>query len=502
MYPNTRYYAWQFVLGYLTIALITGSLGSVSAADADEKDAARGKELFTREWLPGDKRSHAGDGLGPLFNARSCVACHHLGGVGGAGPMHLNVTVVSASLDSPSRGFFEALFGARPKPPQQPARSKLADIHPALARENSFPLHRFGTDKEFARWQQKLFNLPEDIEVNDLERLLSEVDLIILDNQSTSRDLGVATLVLRRSRRSAPPLFGLGVIDQIPERALMDAAAAQARIARSSSAKGDAALGRDPFTFAPIERLPLSGRVARLKDGRIGRFGWKGQTATLREFTLQACAIELGLEVPGFPQTAPPWKTGYKAPGLDMSADQCDALIRFVAVLPAPSRIRPETEQHASEIDMGQKLFSRIGCADCHRQKLGNVDGIYSDLLLHDMGRLLNDNGIYGSTVVAANDGNGPEPLPVLSDTDQNSERPKPPKFGAGPREWRTPPLWGLRDSAPYLHDGRANTISIAVTFHGGEALDAVRGFSRLTLRERRQIEMFLLSLAAPAAGQ
>lgn len=501
MFPSKRRHAQEIALVYLTFVLIAGSFGSVIAADPNAQDLDRGKELFKREWLPGDKRSYAGDGLGPLFNERSCVACHHLGGAGGAGPMHTNVTVVSASLGSPSRSFSEWWFGVSRKP-QQPARSKLAEIHPALARENSFPLHRFSTEKEFAKWQLKLLDLNEGTDVRDLERFLSEVDLIVIDNLSSSKDLGTATLVLRRSRRSAPPLFGLGVIDQIPERALLDAAAAQSRIARTSSAKADAALGRDPFTFAPIERLPLAGRVARLRDGRIGRFGWKGQTATLREFTLQACAIELGLEVPGFPQTAPPWKTGYKAPGLDMSADQCDALVRFVAALPTPSRLRPETQQHAAEIDMGQKLFSRIGCAACHRQKLGNVDGIYSDLLLHDMGSSLSDDGIYGSTVMAASGDVGPEPLPLVTDTTQNAERPKPPKFGAGPREWRTPPLWGLRDSAPYLHDGRANTISIAVSFHGGEAMDATREFSRLTLRERRQIEMFLLSLAAPAARQ
>ncbi|HEV8062684.1 MAG TPA: di-heme oxidoredictase family protein, partial [Gemmataceae bacterium] len=56
---------------------------------------AAGKELFTREWLASDKRSHAGDGLGPVFNARSCAACHYQGGVGGAGPKESNATLVT-----------------------------------------------------------------------------------------------------------------------------------------------------------------------------------------------------------------------------------------------------------------------------------------------------------------------------------------------------------------------------------------------------------------------
>src|SRR5262245_19737435 len=121
-------------------------VGAKSLADKDREELARGKELFTREWLVGDDRSYAGDGLGPLYNARSCAACHNLGGIGGAGAKHTNATVVSAFLvqHDPSG------------PAEQPDRSKLAKIHPALLTENSFPLHRFGTDKEFAKWRREL----------------------------------------------------------------------------------------------------------------------------------------------------------------------------------------------------------------------------------------------------------------------------------------------------------------------------------------------------------
>jgi hypothetical protein len=111
--------------------------------------------------------------------------------------------------------------------------------------------------------------------------------------------------------------------------------------------------------------LPITGRVARLKDGRIGRFGWKAHVATLRDFTLQACASELGLEVPGFPRAAPPWKKNYKAPGLDMTAEQCDLLISFVATLPRPVSRPTETPQHAAEIAAGQKLFTKDRSRKC-----------------------------------------------------------------------------------------------------------------------------------------
>jgi CxxC motif-containing protein (DUF1111 family) len=218
---------------------------------------------------------------------------------------------------------------------------------------------------------------------------------------------------------------------------------------------------------------------------------------TLREFTLQACALEIGLEVPGFPQAAPPWKAGYKAPGLDLTADQCDALIHFVASLPPPVSKPPETKQHAAEIAAGRKLFERIGCAVCHPPKLGDAEGIYSDLLLHDMGQSLSDSAIYGSSSVPAElSKDNLDPLPVLGA--EADAQPKRPKFGAGSREWRTPPLWGLRDSAPYLHDGRADTISVAIAFHGGEGLHSAQQFHRLTLQERQQIELFLQALPPP----
>jgi CxxC motif-containing protein (DUF1111 family) len=74
------------------------------------------------------------------------------------------------------------------------------------------------------------------------------------------------------------------------------------------------------------------------------------------------------------------------------------------------------------------------------------------------------------------------------------------PQFGASAREWRTPPLWGVRDSAPYLHDGRADTLADAILMHRGEGLRSAHMFDSLTPREQLQIELFLQSLAAPGS--
>jgi CxxC motif-containing protein (DUF1111 family) len=361
---------------------------------------------------------------------------------------------------------------------------------------------------EFVKWKCELvqggFPTPLVFRAEDRDAETQQIESLGASSQNfgqsifSSREVGAANIELIASQRNTPSLFGVGLIDGISDRVLEEVAASQARAMRKGgSEEGESKI---PCPISGEIPLPVSGRVARLRDGRVGRFGWKAQTASLREFTLQACAIELGLEVPGFPQTPAPWKAGYKAPRLDLSAEQCDALISFVAALPPPSRKPPETAQHAAEISAGQKLFTRAGCAVCHQPKLGDVDGIYSDLLLHDMGQTLSgDGGSYGgSSVPGKGPSDGVDPLPMIVGGEEEPREKRTPKFGAAAREWRTPPLWGLRDSAPYLHDGRAFTVSAAIAFHDGEGAESAQQFFRLSLRERQQVELFLQSLGVP----
>jgi CxxC motif-containing protein (DUF1111 family) len=499
----------------LAVALLGRHAGAGLHPDNEMDDMAAGRELFTREWLPGDKRSFAGDGLGPVFNARSCVACHNRGGTGGSGTNETNAIVVSAFVQFESersgqvpRSGVSVGFVPEPKTPvKQPDRAKLAEIHPNLRTEVSFQLPRFGTDIAFATWRDGLFfgGFPPIAQAFEHPELLARaVSSSIVKMGGIVRGIGDVPVRLIPSERNAPALFGAGLIDRIPNRILEEVAAEQAEA--SVMARGPVKKSGAGNTRAEVNEinsgLLLSGRLVRLKDGRVGRFGWKSQVATLREFTLQACANEIGLEVPGFPRQAPPWKVDYKAPGLDLTAEQCDKLIRFVSSLPAPKMRQPETPQHAFEIAAGQKLFGEIGCAACHRPKLADVDGIYSDLLLHDMGQELSDTGLYSTRVLATDSQDQAAGLPVNGEFEPKATKEKPPKFGAGPREWRTPPLWGLRDSAPYLHDGRADTVADAVAFHGGEGFLAAKAFFRLSPRERQQVELFLQSLAAPAPPQ
>jgi CxxC motif-containing protein (DUF1111 family) len=212
----------------------------------------------------------------------------------------------------------------------------------------------------------------------------------------------------------------------------------------------------------------------------VGRFGWKGQSSSLASFVRAACANELGLGNPGQEQPRPLGRPDYQPPGLDLTDEQCDQLTAFVANLPRPDERLPEDPAAAADARAGKGLFRSVGCADCHTPDLGGVGGLYSDLLLHRMGEELQGGGSYNEP-----------PRPVNPDTPSGD--------GPSPGEWRTPPLWGVADSAPYLHDGRAPTLEEAIALHGGQGADAARRFAGLGGPRQAQLVAFLKTLRAPA---
>ncbi len=408
----------------------------------------RGRELFERSWVKDDPRGHGGDGLGPVFNGRSCVDCHNQGGPGGAGGADRNIEIATVTEDPAWGGYSYAFsmdfatgrFETRMGFPQASSRESrpdprlLASIHPGFGGSRSVVLHHYGTDPAYHTWRE-----------------------------SVPGQHG--TLSVRSSRRNTPPLFGLGLVDAIPDDAIE--AASRRKFAGSAQ---------------------LKGRVSRLKDGRVGRFGWKAQTATLAEFVRSAAAGEMGLEIPGQHQASDPRLPGMGAPGLDMDEADCSALVDHVRSLPTPVVIAPENDADAAQVKAGETIFKSIGCTGCHMPQLGDVEGIYSDLLLHDMGTRPGDSE--GYTVFS-----GESPAPA--------ERPGASSPAtATAREWRTPPLWGLRDSGPYLHDSRAARVDQAITLHGGQGVASARRYAELSPRRKRQLEAFLMSLAAPPAGE
>jgi CxxC motif-containing protein (DUF1111 family) len=194
-----------------------------------------------------------------------------------------------------------------------------------------------------------------------------------------------------------------------------------------------------------------------------------------------AAQSELFADVAKKKETAPPH--------VDMDPAAVMDLMAFVTSLPRPRQARPSLRSD-SEDTSGGRLFNEVGCAACHMRKVGKIDGIYSDLLLHDMGPDLSDPAAAiasGSSFSGGGYYAGGMPTIPISDS-----------LATLRREWRTPPLWGVRDSAPYLHDGRAQTLDEAIRQHGGEAERAATRYRELTAPERDGLLTFLDTLAAP----
>jgi CxxC motif-containing protein (DUF1111 family) len=526
---------WGF---FAAMGILTA--GGRAGADIKEKAApvADGYEIFNREWMPNDPRGHGGDGLGPVYNDSSCVACHNSGGSGGAGPASKNIDILSAARNlgvamtvenTSGQGQKEpgaSGNGAAVAPASSAALDALAQMHAGFRASRNVVLHRFGTDPNYDLWRSQLLAPgaapnpagASDVLVSEIalnrERLVSvnqRFQAIVAKRSSRPANQAedsvdaaaeariqqiramvaaaspafrgpsrtVGEFVVARSQRNPTPLFGIGLIDAIPDAAIEAMAKREAK-----------------------DSPETQGRLSHVKDGRIGRLGWKGQVASVEDFVLNACAVELGLEVPGHHQSVVPQAPKYRATGLDLSAEDCAALVAYVKSLPKPVERRAFSAEESKVRESGKAMFASIGCARCHAPKLGDVQGIYSDLLLHDMGQDMSDDGSYSESA-----GDDDEPLVprIVADAGKNGSG-KPPVAQQGPRgatrqEWRTPPLWGFRDSGPYLHDGRAQTLEQAVAMHGGQAATSARKFFRLSPRERLEIEALLKCLVAPPNG-
>lgn len=248
-----------------------------------------------------------------------------------------------------------------------------------------------------------------------------------------------------QSRRETPPLYGLGLVEAIPDAAIL-------ALADPDDRDGDG----------------ISGRANR-PGGKLGRFGWKAEQPTLRDFSAKSLVDEVGITNPVRPNEVR--REGKETP-CDRVADPEDdgrhlaALVEFVRLLP-PLAPAGKPDPH------GAALFRDAGCTGCHVESLrtgpSDVAALanqpvpaFSDFLLHDMGPRLGDG------VVAAD---------------------------AGANEFRTAPLWGARASAPYLHDGRAPTIEEAIALHEGEATRARDRYRALAPSDRDALVAYVKSL-------
>lgn len=448
-------------------AVLLSSFVAPSLARSDESPALRkqiaaGEELFLRDWTVGDKRSIAGDGLGPMYNAASCVECHRLGGAGGGGTNEENVDLLTVLAPRTAAG-------------REALTDRLGDFHPALVAGGRLlattVLHRFSPDPRYEAWRQRI--VAGDQPLSDEVSALTGI-VVARGGKSATSIKRLDGVGYQPTQRNTPALFGAGLIDALPGKVFEELEARQ---------------------FAQRE---VSGRVPRSATGEVGRFGWRGQTSTLHEFVLGACAVELGLQAPGHPQPIDPLvavttqeESQRPKPddALDISDGQCRALSEYVAHLPPPARVLPTDRADAEMAARGEERFTQIGCAACHVPQAAEISGIYSDLLLHDMGQALEDPVPANPPGRSNNSGSYYGGIDTLFATVAPELR----------REWRTPPLWGARDSAPYLHDGRAQTLSDAVRWHGGEAAPSARRFQDLAKPAQDDVLFFLSCLVAPS---
>lgn len=261
------------------------------------------------------------------------------------------------------------------------------------------------------------------------------------------------------AHRQSTPLFGLGLIEAIPDATIL-------RGVRSKPVDG------------VVGRASMVVDVATGKN-LVGRFGWKAQQATLLSFAGDAYLNEMGITNRLFPTENAPNGNVALLKKLDKVADPedkvdpatgkagIDKLADFMRLMSPP----PTLPMNASTT-FGAKIFNDVGCTSCHTPIMttgpSNVAALnsqtvmlFSDLLLHDMGSL--GDGIGQGT--------------------------------ANGHEMKTAPLWGLRASGPYLHDGRAATVGDAIRGHDGEARNSRERFLKLAPDQQNLLIQFLMSI-------
>jgi CxxC motif-containing protein (DUF1111 family) len=357
-------------------------------------------------------------------------------------------------------------------------------------------VHAQGTGPEYTRFRSKLLGTSGGSKTTIRGVALTRM-------QAEGRTLlTYGNVTLQHTQRNTPSLFGAGLIDKISDATL-------------ASLEGQTPLRGPNVTVV----AGADGSGTNTGSPTPRRFGWKGQTPTLRDFVAGACANELGLQTKGIPQAANVTDPGYRSDHVDMTPQQLDALVAYVASLPPPKRLQPKSAAESAAITRGAVLFGQAKCQTCHIQDVENVQGIYSDLQLHDMGQALSDPS--GSALAISTPRGMPQKAvrpEDFDDPDRVETRPTPPSkvvvqtqqvvssseryFGQVSvglaAIWRTPPLWGVRDSAPYLHDGRAETLQQAIEMHGGEAVESATHFRNLTSADRSDLLAFVNSLGAP----
>ncbi|HMA16063.1 MAG: di-heme oxidoredictase family protein [Bacteroidota bacterium] len=420
-----------------------------------ELDFKIGNGLFRRLWVTAPSSTTSADGLGPLFNARSCQRCHLKDGRGHP-PSSDEDSAVSMFLRlsiPPQNEADRTLLtsGRLSVIPDPTYGGQLQDLAiPGLKAEGRMTI----------RYEEEPVTLADGTVVT-LQRPIYGI-----------ADLGYGPLHrdVMMSPRVAPQMIGLGLLEALYDE--------------------DIESGADPDD---ADGDGISGRVNRVWDDArhevvLGRFGWKAGQPTMLQQSIHAINGDIGISTPGMISAAgdctgrqpkclaAPDGNTEQHDGLEASAEVLQLITFYSRNLAVPAR----RDLDDPRVLAGKQVFYEAGCIACHRPKyvtrrdsLGEEQSFqliwpYTDLLLHDMGEGLADNR---------------------------------PEAQASGREWRTAPLWGIglteavNGHTRFLHDGRARNLLEAVLWHGGEAEAAKQKVIALPAAQREALLAFLRSL-------
>ena len=397
----------------------------------------------------------ANNGLGPRFNSNQCMSCHAQPEEGGSSPAQ-NPLIAVATFNGAKNTVPWFITAKGP------------------VREARFKKSANGTSDGEVHNLFVITGRADAVGCN-----IAQPDFLPAGNPITGKG-GNPNIIFR----IPTPVFGAGLIEAIPDSAILANMKANATAKSAMGIYGHA-------------NAHLSGNVNRnANDGTISRFGWKAQNKSLLLFASEAYNVEMGVtnqlftqerdETPGCLYNATPEDTLNFTPTSPSGGNpntavlsDIEAFANFMRMLapPAPARVTPSSEK-------GRATFGKIGCAHCHTPSLttgpkiasgsattpsaalsNQTANLYSDLLVHHMGKGLADGITQG---------------------------------GAGPDEFRTAPLWGVGQRVFFLHDGRASNLVEAIREHrskGSEANRVIEHFNKLKVEEQQEVIDFLRGL-------
>ncbi|MEK9968603.1 MAG: di-heme oxidoredictase family protein [Ferrovibrio sp.] len=429
------------------------SQSSANMSFERQLDFKVGDGIFRKLWVPAPSSTRSSDGLGPLFNARGCQSCHLRDGRGRPPAAKEAATSMILRLSIP---------------PQNDAdRQQLANYIRAAISEPVYgnQLQNFSVNGLLAEGRMT-------VEYSDHPVTLADGEVIRLRRPRygvADLNFGPMHRQVMLSPRVAPPMIGLGLLELIPEEALL-------KHADPEDDNGDGIAGKPNRVWSRVESRVMT-----------GRFGWKAGMPTVADQVADAFANDLGLSTPLVHASHGDCTPAQKAcmgmatgndprEHVEVPRKMFDLVVFYSRNLAVPAQRSPQDPA----VRRGRAIFSAAGCSSCHvPEYVTGTDPArpeqsaqrifpYSDLLLHDMGEGLADDRPDGE---------------------------------ANGRQWRTPPLWGIGLTKTVsghdlmLHDGRARGALVSIVWLGGEADAAWAWVERMSRAERSDLLAFIQSL-------